>query len=198
MKGLIARFFQAEPTQEQSTGMDKVRSLSSNLEYVPPVPNIPEHCIAHGIVKVGSQLPVEVKTAARSRGSNLEFSTNIGQVSDDIVGRAVPECLNHRFSGKFVTFGSEEPGSRELVHVTEKPLGYLNKTTFAQELENHAKTKVAVSDILDGLDQFGAPRPELDLNSTFDSVQQLVDSRLNVRNSLERSFSSSRYVQIEP
>jgi hypothetical protein len=194
MKALREFFRPSQPQEQQAKGLDRICSLGENLESVLPSTVQPAHVIAHGTIQVGKQPIQDIKTAVRIRGENAEFSTNTCQLPNTPLGKAIPESLNHRLPGKFVTFEAEQQNMKDLVYVTASHAASLNRASFNQELEHHAKVQVVARNVSAALPSYGQPVPQLTDQGIQNLAQEIVDGNLNLRRKLESKFVPSQYL----
>lgn len=171
-----------DSSPEKMTNLENISKTGNNFETIPGDSQNPPHLIANGLI-TGSAEPSEIRTAI-SNVNGLEFSTVMGQVPNTSLGMAITDSLNHRLSGKFLTFDSEQQDKRDVVYATSVPSEIADIQAVKSELENHAKAKVLVSPILGAAQNFVQPTAQLDNQSVINMAKQIVAVNLDVQGRL--------------
>jgi len=195
MSSLIERIRQWSSTPHEPRGIEAIRGLSNNLEYVPSSGQYPPHLIAHGQIIIGPQTS-DIRTAINIRGNDTELATNVGQVPNTPLGDAVVARLNRRLDGKLVTFDTEQVGIADVVYTTRKPTGWLGPARLHTELEDHAKAQVVVAPILQDTFDYGHVSPQLPYPDVKVVAREIVQTNLNLQGELQSKFAPSQYLPI--
>jgi hypothetical protein len=172
-----------KPEQEAKTnGLEKFAPYEDHIVHVQKSEDHPEHLIARGLILREEKTSVEIRTAIRQRGEDVEFSTNVGQLPNTSLGDAIMENLNQRFEGEFVTYDSQqETNKNDLIYATRKPYEWLDRERLNRELENHAKTKDLLIPLLSKsteIEQIEQEVRPLDLPTIRRVAQNIVDENL--------------------
>jgi len=185
--------------QRRIQRLKEIKKSDDNLELVEGTVAHPPYLVADGQAKRGEQVQ-EVRTAINVRlgrtreQDDVECSTHVGRVPNTAVGQAVIDRLNHRFDGKFVTFGNTEQVDRsDAVYTTRRPADWLDKRRRDGELEHHAKTQVIVKPILQKACDLGQPSPSLTHQDVSDAASDIVDTAVDSYRRLQDKFPPIRY-----
>jgi hypothetical protein len=193
----VARLLGLDSPSSESSSLSRVRGFNSNLEYVHATGSIPEHLIVHGENTYGGRSE-PVVTTVNPQPLLTDFSTNVGQLPNNVLGVVMTEQLGHVFDGKIVVFPTEDPNRVDAVYSTSKPTDWLNKGRFHLELEHHADAKRVMDPMLQAACVYGHQIA----GQTYPSIQciseGIINDNLELQRQLHGNQAPGRYVVVSP
>ncbi len=184
------------PSQSaQRVNLEKFLSPKKAFDIVPKSNTQAEHLVAHGQVIQNGKAMFDIRTAVVIKESEVEFSTNLGQIQNTLLGSAIVERLGHILDGKLVIFDNLNELDRvDVVYVTRKPFEWLNQKRFHSEIESHSKVKNVISPILDSSLRLPRPKKGLSYPESRAMAKDFVNGNLEIQYKLGGKLGASKYM----
>lgn len=165
--------------KKHSEKLDRLRDYSEGFQIVSDGARLP-YLIHYGRTRVGENV-YEFKTAvdikvdvSQEKYDDVEFTTNVGRIPTTGLGNALVGEFNHKFSGKFVTFGTEAQSESDLVYVTRNPEDWLSSEKLKYELKVHATVHTTVQLILRDIPNYTL-KPKLSNSEIAETARYIVE-----------------------